>query len=252
MNINFNNEDGKLTRVFAVIGFVLLVILLAWLAIQVVRLIPAAFSSLANVFEANQRELEDRTTDEDDEVVVVVDDENNNTDEEVVDDVDEVDEDTDSDEVEPVATSTPTKPTTSTPTAPVQYRTVATYQVPVSDPNGYTDLAANFVAVGKMTSNERFAPSSSLDKGETGAVQFQIKNNGTKTSGAWHFVAKLPNGQTLTSKVQNPLGPSEVTTLTLAFDAGDSRGKYDLEVTAVGGNDTLVSNNSFRTEVTIR
>ena len=70
-----NNQERSeiVIRFLAIAGFVLLVIVLAWLAIQVVRFIPVAFSSLANIFEANQRDLHDRTDDDENVVVVVVD-----------------------------------------------------------------------------------------------------------------------------------------------------------------------------------
>lgn len=247
-----NQERNELAiRILAIVGFVLLVIVLAWLAIQVVRFIPVAFSSLANIFEANQRDLHDRT-DGDENVVVVVEDETpeNEQDEEV-----EEEEVTETPEVEvpdnkPVATSTPTTPAKP---APVQYKTVATYVTPVSDPNGYTDLAVAFVAVGKLNSSGRFVASDSVEEDEQNAMQFTVKNIGTKTSSEWGFVAELPNNGEMSSKVQKPLKPSETSTLTVVFEMDDSNNKDRYaEVKVTGGNDTTSANNSFRTKVRVK
>lgn len=247
--INNQERNELVIRFLAILGFVLLVIVLAWLAIQVVRFIPVAFSSLANVFEANQRDLHDRTN-EDDNVVVVVEDETTEENEEEVE--------------EAVATSTPavpetvvtdTKPVATSTTVvkptPVQYKTVVTYKTPVSDPNGYTDLQVAFVAVGKLNSNGRFVASDYVEEDEQNALQFTVKNIGTKTSSDWNFSASLPNGGEMNSKNQKPLKPSETSTLTVVFEMNDSRSNY-AEVEVTGGNDKNSANNSFRTKVRVK
>lgn len=248
-----NNQERNeiVIRFLAIAGFVLLVIVLAWLAIQVVRFIPVAFSSLANIFEANQRDLHDRTED-DENVVVVVEDETveeeqeEEVEEEEVTETPEVPETEETDN-KPVATSTSTvKPT------PVQYKTVVTYKTPVSDPNGYTDLQVAFAAVGKLNSSGRFVASDYIEEDEQSAIQFTVKNIGTKTSSDWRFVAELPNNGEMTSKTQKPLRPSETSTLTIVFEMDDSNRDRYAEVKVSGGSDINSANNSFRTKVRVK
>lgn len=248
-----NQERNELfIRFLAIAGFVLLVIVLAWLAIQIVRFVPVAFSSLANIFEANQRDLRDRTNDDDNVVVV-----NEPT---VEEEEKDVEEETPVIPVTPVVTETEVtdnKPvaTTSTPTvqpAPIQYKTVVTYKTPVSDPNGYTDLQVAFVAVGKLNSSGRFVASDYVEEDEQNALQFTVKNIGTKTSSDWSFEAELPNGGEMNSKAQLPLKPSETSTLTIVFPMDDSNRDRYVEVRVTGSNDINSANNSFRTKVRVK
>ncbi|MEX0912959.1 MAG: CARDB domain-containing protein [Candidatus Paceibacterota bacterium] len=243
-----NNQQPKspAVRVLTIIGFAILVIILAWFAVQVVQYIPKTFSSLASIFEANQRDLRDRMDDDDENVVVVIDPEETPA-EEVPEEIPEETPITEVDEEETVVTPTPT----TTP-APVQYKTVVTYHTPVSDPNGYTDLQAAFVAVGTLNSSGRFIPSDHVSEDEQNALQFTVKNIGTKTSSGWSFVAELPNGSELVSKVQQPLKPSETSTLTVVFEMDDSRGSRTAEVKVTGGSDINSANNSFRQSVRVK
>lgn len=243
-----NNSGGGLTRLFALIGLVVLICLLAWVAVQVVRLMPSAFSSLAQIFESNQRELHDRANDNDDNddnVVIPREDEENNEGVVIVKD----DEET----VKPVSpaptSTTPVKPTVTPKPATPQYQTVAKYVVPVSNPNGYTDLMVSSVNVGHMTNDGRFLPATSLSRYDRGAIQFKVTNIGTKTSGSWYFNVELPTGGEVNSNVQRPLGPSESAILTVAFEVDDRRGKRSFEIKVTGGNDVNTNNNHIRSEV---
>ncbi len=56
---------------------------------------------------------------------------------------------------------------------------------------------------------------------EAGAIQFEVKNYGTKTSEKWTFDVKLPDGSTYTSKKQAPLKPNERAVLTIGFLSDD-------------------------------
>lgn len=253
MNDNLQNEKPDLLpQVMAVVGFVVMVCLLAWLAVQLVRLIPAVFTNLASVFEDNQRELRERSGEEN---VVVINEEAEDTppEEEASEDNVIVGEEPDT-ASEETASSTPAAPA-PTPAAPakppVQYQTVATYKVPVSDPNGVADLQVSFIGVGRMTAEGRFASAAALERNQPSAVQFAVKNIGTKTSADWSFRVELPGGITFNSKVQQPLKPSETATLTVAFTP-DARGSRPLGVIIVGGNDTNAANNGFRVEVEVR
>lgn len=252
-DIQKTEMNEQLVRVLGVIGFVVLVCLLAWLAVQLVRLIPVAFDSLAKVFENNQERYEERTHEDDDENVVIVDNNDNNG------------PVTGSDN-KPVATSTTPvvsnpRPATSTPVAttpkpttpaPVSYHTVTTYQVPVSDPNGKTDLQVTFVGVGNINSSGRFNQTNSINEGDKGAMQFTVKNIGTKTSSAWTFEALLPNGSTFASTAQVALKPSESSTLTLVFGTEDLDSSERIGATVSGGGDVNPSNNSFSIMASVR
>jgi hypothetical protein len=154
----------------------------------------------------------------------------------------------------PVVKPTPTTPTTPKPPVvvkPTTY-TVSEWVAPVSNPNGKIDLAAKFIAVGTMSSNNLFVKANELEIGDKNAFQFEVKNIGTKTSDDWTFEAKLPNGETFKSKVQDALKPNERAVLTIAFgeDAGEE-GTRKLTVTVKGGDDTVSSNNSFTTSVKV-
>lgn len=146
---------------------------------------------------------------------------------------------------------TPTTPTTPTPVKPTTY-TITEWTAPVSNPNGVVDLAAKFIAVGTMSSNNTFVKKSELEIGDNNAFQFEVKNIGTKTSTTWTFEAKLPNGETFKSKVQDALKPNEYAILTLAFgaDAG-KEGTEKITVEVKGGSDSKTSNNEFTTSVKV-
>lgn len=240
---NIEVKENKVTRWLAVIGLAVAVVVLAYLAIQLVRLLPTAFATLANLFEENQRELSERLggDDENDENVVVV-----RNDEEDDEDIEVTEEDDEPADVAVVATSTSSSPVASKPAAPapVQYKTVVTYKLPVSDPNGYTDLEAAFAAVGQMTVDGRFSATGYLEEDEANAIQFKVRNIGTKTSAGWRFEAELPNGERVSSKVQRPLNPGEMSTLTLVFPMNDRKAK-SFTISVSGGNDVNRANDSF-------
>src|SRR5690606_13911826 len=173
-------------------------------------------------------------------VVVVVEE----TPEEEVDEEPEENEETVATSTAPVATSTVATSTTTKPKpAPVQYRTVTTYKYPVSDPNGKVDLVATFVGVGSVNSAGRFTVGELPSRGE-GAMQFVVKNIGTKTSSDWSFEATMPNGSKMSSKSQAPLRPAESSTLTLVFGLNDDR-PQDVGVIVSTSGDVNTSNSSF-------
>lgn len=347
-NSSPRQREDRLMKIFAVIGFVVLILLAAWLAIQVVRMIPGAFSSLASLAdsvynsERNEARPLDVTTSNsvvqsgatfdlswtdtgtpgsyqlaysctsgvsltlraaNGELVPVACDTpytfapdtyraelmfvsartrftdvsyrilfEPNHDEDAdslqtgktltvvnmgipltgtIDNEDTASE-TDTDTTPNVAVDeTPTSPST-TPT-PVQYRTVETvvYEVPKSDPNGYTELAVTFIGLGTLNSRNEFVPTSSFEEGDHGAFKFEVKNTGTKTSTGWDFKAELPSGQRYLATLQDPLKPNESAVFTIAFDYVGDEGTHDLEVTVSGGNDRSTSNNSFSRTVRV-
>lgn len=256
MNDIMNREESPLATFMAAVGLLVMICLLAWLAVQLVRFIPTMFSRLAVVFDENQRQLDERTGDEN--VVVVTNDDGEQT---PADDTDEtpaaVDDkdvsETDTAPETPVVADNKPTPTTSTPKpAPVEYKTVVTYKQPVSDPKGYTDLHVAFVAVGTMTSGDRFVAAPHLEEDERSALQFKVKNIGTKTSAEWRFVAELPDGSTITSLPQKPLLPSETSTLTIAFDGVEGRKDRDLGVSLIIAGDINTADNGFKVKVDVK
>jgi|GEM_PF-1769686 len=263
-----NEKSEQTLRVLAVIGFVITVCLLAWLAIQLVRFLPMGFSKLAAVFNDNQtayqiavrqHEQDNNNSSPDDEETNHIDDQNdlndnndvsapttNDDDNIAIGDVNTGVDNTVKDE----------KPATPTPVAPkpapVQYRTVAVSKVPTSDPNGYTDLALMSLTFGTVDNASRFIPTTELSRKDDGAMQFVVKNVGTKTSTSWTFSVELPNGNDFNSKVQLPLKPSESATLTILFGDDLSRGKESARVKISGGNDLNTANNDIRNTVTVK
>lgn len=234
-------NEGKLNRFAAAVVMFVVVLILAFLAVQLVRFLPVAFSSLASIFAENQRDLNDRYASNDEDENVIEDDQDSDSSIEDEEENDVPVKEEEKVEEKPRADSE-VKPT-PTP-APIQYKTVVTYQVPVSDPNGYSDLEIAFVAVGQMSSNGKFIAAEYLKEDETNAVQFRVKNIGTKTSSDWRFEAELPNGDDLNSKNQLALKPGEVSTLTLVFGMGDDKAE-NLVVSVEGGSDNNRANNSF-------
>jgi hypothetical protein len=150
----------------------------------------------------------------------------------------------------PVVTPKPVKPTTPTTPAKPTYTQEYTYGIPVSNPNGYTDLAARFLASG-IIENKTFIATAVIDNDSTGAIQFEVKNIGTKTSNTWTYTAKLPNGETYTSPSQAALKPNERAVITLGFAMGDTTGvkRYDVEVSITP--DSNQKNNQFETVVAV-
>lgn len=136
------------------------------------------------------------------------------------------------------------------------YRTVpiVVTSVPVSNPNGDTDLAVTFIGVGTYnTSTKKFTAKSSLDEDQRGALRFEVKNIGTKTSTEWYFTASLPTDSDFTyrSNANAPLAPNERQVVTLQFDNVSEDGDERIVVAVTGGNDAVAVNNSFSKRIEI-
>ena len=347
MNETNENAKNRLTKTFAVIGFIVIIIFMVWLAVQIVRHAPAAFSSLASLSESvqtgqhtpdnlvieseknvinseesfrvtwtdlnrsgyyaftydcvegvsletrvagnitdidcgdhfmlpsgtfsldlNFTSEKERFVDVPYQVIFIKDGESEpafaderfvtlanasipsggvavDTEEEVEDEPETTEEPADD-----VADEEDTGGSTGA-TDQVYYRTVTTLVKPVSDPNGTTNLSVRFIGVGDIASNRAFRLRSTLEENEPGAIQFEVKNIGTKTSGSWRYVVELPGGDVFESNSQAPLKPNEHSILTIGFyDAGDS-GRETVAAEVFGGNDTTPLNNGFRTTVRI-
>jgi hypothetical protein len=148
----------------------------------------------------------------------------------------------------PVVPETPVVVTPGTPTqgTPV-FEQEFVYEIPTSDPNGVTDLWTSFIATGAI-SNARFIPST-IDADAGGAIQFSVKNLGTKTSDDWTFELSLPNGGTYNSPTQAPLKPNERAVLTVGFRAG-SDNAHTFAVAIDESTDRNSRNDSFEQRVT--
>jgi hypothetical protein len=144
---------------------------------------------------------------------------------------------TDSTDTEEVpATPTP-KPT------PVVTKPEYTYTLPVSDPNGYTDLKTTFIATGDIEG--RTFKAGSIKQDTDGAIQFSIQNSGTKTSGKWTYTVLLPDSDTYTSPLQAPLLPTERAIISIGFPVDDST-SHTFVVVVAEASDSNLKNNSFK------
>lgn len=131
--------------------------------------------------------------------------------------------------------------TETTPGTPV-YEQEFVYTIPVSNPNGKTDLATKFISSGTIVGNTFFPGEIMQD--EKGAIQFEVKNYGTKTSDTWTFTVSLPGGGEYESAVQNPLKPNERAVLTIGFFTTDES-SHTFKVEVDGSTDNNPLNDSF-------
>ena len=137
---------------------------------------------------------------------------------------------------------TPSAPSTPVTTYP-RYEYV--YQIPVSDPSGYTDLRLGLSSFGVLDSAQRFTPRGTLPTGTMGALRFTVKNTGTRTSERWTYTATLPSGRTYESPSQSPLRPNETATITIGFRTPSETGRHDVAVAIDTTRDRDRSNHSF-------
>ena len=167
----------------------------------------------------------------------------------------ETDTEVDVDEETPT-TTTPdeeTATTTNPVNPPKKYVQVPIYGIPTSNPNGNTDLAARLINYGVFSSNNVYTPRNSINTDETGGIQFEVKNIGTKTSGTWAYVITLPNGTMYTSKYQAVLKPNERSIITIGFDMdGVAKGSKTTTLAVAVIGDSNLANNSFTTTIVVR
>jgi hypothetical protein len=136
--------------------------------------------------------------------------------------------------------TTETSPVTETaPQAtPPAFTQEFTYTIPVSDPNGRIDLAVRFIDTG-IINNRTFRPGPLLADA-AGAIQFEVKNLGTKTSDEWTYAVTLPAGNTVESPEQSPLKPNERALITIGFPIPDiSRHDFVITIDTVSDNTSL-------------
>lgn len=129
-------------------------------------------------------------------------------------------------------------PVDSTPT----YEQEFVYTIPTSDPNGRTDLFTKFLSTGNITANAYF--SGTIEKNDSGALQFEVKNFGTKTSEDWTYSMTLPGGGVYTSTEQAGLKPNERAVITIGFPTTDIS-RYAFVVKVEESTDKNILNNRF-------
>lgn len=159
----------------------------------------------------------------------------------------EVEEEVVDETPEEVATPTPT-PTTP---PPPQFIEEEIFAIPVSDPNGFTDLAVRYIGVGVLGNNNIFVPQTIIDNDVRGAFQFEVKNVGTKTSESWQYTATLPSGASYESNNQVVLRPNERAIITLGFNLQGQTGVRGFGATVSGGADINTQNNAFAWSVNV-
>lgn len=145
-------------------------------------------------------------------------------------------------EVNPVSPA----PTPSNPVTVPEFEFIT--KIPQNDPNGYTDLAVRYLGVG-IIENQTFEPKVEIKSDDSGAIQFEVKNLGTKTSSEWNFVANLPNGIEYDSPSQSPLRPNEKAILTIGFTTDEITGTKMFSVEVNLDEEVNTSNNYFQWSV---
>ncbi len=147
-------------------------------------------------------------------------------------------------ETNTITTNTEIKksPTVSTVTNEVKY------EVPVSDPKGYSDLAISYLGIGQVTKTGTFASTGYFSTVSKNAIQISVKNLGTKNSSAWDLEVELPQGMEYSATGKTLLKPNEEAILTIEFPAlsASTLEKFAAQVTSKGEKSN--SNNSFTTK----
>ncbi len=116
------------------------------------------------------------------------------------------------------------------------------YQTPIIDAVKRTDLATQFIASGNIISNV-FVPGQ-IERRDSGAIQFAVKNLGLKTSNVWTYAVTLPSGETYRSGGQDPLGPSERAVITVGFPTPNT-GSHAFQVMTYENTDENSLNDGF-------
>lgn len=137
-------------------------------------------------------------------------------------------------------TSESTAPSPVKPT-PV-YEQEFVYTIPTSDPNGKTDLATKFIAFGNIVGNTFVK--GEIKQAKNGAIQFEVKNYGTKTSAKWTYTVTLPTGETYNSVEQAALKPNERAVITIGFPTSDKT-SFNFKVNVLEKTDKNLLNNQF-------
>lgn len=141
----------------------------------------------------------------------------------------------------PVEPVTPvTKPVTTNATPNYQQEFV--YAIPTSDPNGRIDLSTRFLNIGTIVGDTFFV--GAVKQNEKGAIQFEVKNYGTKTSDVWTYSVALPDGSTYKSDEQKALKPNERALIAIGFST-TAKDTHKFVVAVKESSDKNTINNQF-------
>lgn len=145
------------------------------------------------------------------------------------------------------------KPVTIPPTInkPVVSTPVYIYEIPISNPNGITDLVLSNLKIGTIDKIKRFVTTEAIIKNVAGAIQFTVHNTGTKTSEDWTFAVTLPGNIEYVSSAQKPLKPNERAILTIEFPAVTNTNLQTVKVDVKTKRDSDNSNNSLKQTVIV-
>ncbi|USN88092.1 MAG: hypothetical protein H6779_01435 [Candidatus Nomurabacteria bacterium] len=147
---------------------------------------------------------------------------------------------------------TETKETVSTQPKPViPTETVYTYAIPVSDPNGSTDLVVSDLKIGVENNTDTFIETNSIIQDIPGVIKFTVHNIGNKTSNTWVFEVELPGNVTYKSDDQDPLKPNERAIITINFPAVNEIGKDSISIQTFTRSDANITNNYLNESVTV-
>lgn len=233
-----------LTKILVIIGFAVTIVAVVWLSIQGIRRLPNAFSSLASMAESIQKYPTTQKTTPPNTTSSSTPNEYTHE-EEVKEDIG-TSTNTQSTEAQNFDTETTNSiQIVSVPEEPKHTPPAKTTTIhPYSNPNGYVDLSVITLGSGALR-HGTFVLTPRYDINTRNAIQFTIKNIGTKTSGTWGFETIFPSGNVYESGPQFPLKPHEQVTFTLGFDLERTRKNFvEIRNTVYTQNDTNSKNNS--------
>jgi hypothetical protein len=148
-------------------------------------------------------------------------------------------------------TPTPVPPSpggsASTPTTPAEQ---VVSIMPQSHEDGFTDLSIRYLGIGELV-DDSFVARATIDTDARGALKFEVKNIGTKTSGNWTFEVTLPSGVEFESDKQVPLKPNERVEFTMGFDPQGETGVASVSGEVFEDADTNSRNDRFTWSVEV-
>lgn len=142
------------------------------------------------------------------------------------------------------------------PLPPAPKPVVVEKPVQKSNPDGFVDLEARILSVGKPGPGNTTSPRATLRTQDTASITFEIRNNGTKAVRNWVYALTLPTDPTYTydSEVQPTLYAGSKATITLSFD-NLAAGTHPLTLTADPHQttaDTMRANNTAQVVLTVQ
>ncbi len=144
-------------------------------------------------------------------------------------------------ETNTITTNTEIKksPTVSTVTNEVKY------EIPVSDPKGYSDLSITDLGIGQVTNSGSFVKTGYFSTLTRNAIQVSVKNIGTKDSKSWDIMLSLPGSREYEATGKKFLKPNEEAILTIEFPAltTTTQATYNAEIETTSDKNT--NNNQF-------